>query len=989
VTQAVTSPSEKSTLEEESFAPHKGGHAAFQIIPSRTSDPDQTEEALQAAMQGLVLDKQRPIALEITSRGANGAKQFLIRATDQGALEHAKAHIRAYAPQVAIRSPGCDDPFVLSPGETVSAYELRPGAAAYLPMRDMKETDPIRGLLASLTLPPDMRAVAQIVLIPATPAWSRNNLRQSVEHPLEKERQRRRDALQSSSRSSTPSTAGLLFLFIVLALLLLYRRFSHVLPAWLLQTCVDLFFSGQPPQLPLTEMLLFYGGLATLFIVPILLTIGLSLIKKRFLSSPVYDQRQVARKTGQMAYQACLRLYVFGPGPSRSLMRILWRYGRFQWQATGRNRLKLLWRGKRHWKEEKDWRIAQQKRRMEVLDRLVAAYRQFDTASAGYFVPKPTSDARACQLVEKGQWAKKMTSSRHYITADFLSRAWYLPKDSLFELPGIEQKRSRTLLIPASLIASPQTRIIGFSRHAGYAFPFALPSAFLQQHTLIGGKTGEGKSTLMVHIACEAIATGALCVIDPHGDLAHDILRSIPQQRWDDIVFLDLGDTVYSVGINPLDVTLRGDRDLIVAALVETFKHIWESGWGTRMEAPFRSAIMTLVEANEHLVQQGEAHQQYTLLDVMHLLLDESFCHDILANVQDMYLHRFWYLYYQTLDGRQQRERIDPIITKMLQFESRVARRILGQGRSTINLNELVREQKILVIRLSASEAGLAAPILGATFLSLLMVALREQSVLAPEERTRMSIIVDEFQTLPGADYAQLLAELRKFGGAAVLATQSFDYLTKLNPHLRATTMANVKQYFMFRLSADDARLIARELLDVTEADILNLDLYTCYVKLIDDQKQQPTFSLHIERPQLHERDSIELIRARSRRLSRLAADVDQELLIGLTRALQAQPSPQEESKKKRATRSQKGDAMNSAVESTPMHQKAQSSETHIPPSGKLTAQPPKTIFANKGSRHTRFVSPRKKPQASPDGDLITSFNIHSEQHEEASGADL
>ncbi len=151
-----------------------------------------------------------------------------------------------------------------------------------------------------------------------------------------------------------------------------------------------------------------------------------------------------------------------------------------------------------------------------------------------------------------------------------------------------------------------------------------------------------------------------------------------------------------------------------------------------------------------------------------------------------------------------------------------------------------------------------------------------------------MEIIVDEFQSIPGADYALLLGELRKFGGSAVLATQSFEYLEKVSPHLLPTTLANVKQFFMFRLSAQDARIICRELGDVTEEDMTNLETHSCYVKLVHERQQQPTFSLELEMPAFQDRSQVEVIRARSRRYTRPASEVEEELFLAMARALRA-----------------------------------------------------------------------------------------------------
>ncbi len=212
------------------------------------ADQKQTEEALQAAMQGLALDRRRPVALEIAGNGATGSKQFVLRAADASAGRHASAQLQGSAPQLGLRALGHDDPLLLRPGESVSVLELRPGAAAYQPMRDMEKTDPIRGILAALTLPADLRAVAQIGLLPAPPSWSKGQQRKGLEHVLEPERQRHRDALLLA-KAGVPRVLGLVVLALVLVAVVLFTRFEHTLPAWYVRGWSALVLHGHPPPL--------------------------------------------------------------------------------------------------------------------------------------------------------------------------------------------------------------------------------------------------------------------------------------------------------------------------------------------------------------------------------------------------------------------------------------------------------------------------------------------------------------------------------------------------------------------------------------------------------------------------------------------------------------------------------------------------------------------------------------------------------------------
>ena len=73
-----------------------------------------------------------------------------------------------------------------------------------------------------------------------------------------------------------------------------------------------------------------------------------------------------------------------------------------------------------------------------------------------------------------------------------------------------------------------------------------------ERHVYIVGKSGSGKSTFLFNLAMSDIYAGdGVAVIDPHGDLAMDILDAIPRSRINDVCYLDAGETEYPVGFNP------------------------------------------------------------------------------------------------------------------------------------------------------------------------------------------------------------------------------------------------------------------------------------------------------------------------------------------------------------------------------------------------------------------------------------------------------
>lgn len=262
-----------------------------------------------------------------------------------------------------------------------------------------------------------------------------------------------------------------------------------------------------------------------------------------------------------------------------------------------------------------------------------------------------------------------------------------------------------------------------------------------------------------------------------------------------------------------------------------------------------------------------------------------------------------------------------------------------------------------------------------------------------------------------------------------MLATQSFEYLEKLSPHLLPTTLANVKQFFMFRLSAQDARIIAREMDDVTEEDVINLETHSCYVKLVHGKYQQPTFSLELEQPALQDRSQIEELRARSRRYTRGAQEVEEALFLAMARALRASthqhthyqestPSPSFTAPEN-ADSHQKGNPMrpkpprppmvdgmvlspsssSAAQASTVGAEREETSHQVAPPasSQQTTPQMPrenrqqtgaKQEIQEKPARYIRFEKGNQKQQRTPQKaeEEITSFDLHPIEEEQQEG---
>jgi hypothetical protein len=183
--------------------------------------------------------------------------------------------------------------------------------------------------------------------------------------------------------------------------------------------------------------------------------------------------------------------------------------------------------------------------------------------------------------------------------------------------------------------------------------------------------------------------------------------------------------------------------------------------------------------------------------------------------------------------------------------------------------------------------------LIGGTLLNLAARAISGQALLSPEARRPVTLVVDEFHTLPGADYEQVLGELAKYGANVLLASQTLSRLDRLTDaqrtrNLRASVFSNLDGLFAFHTSAEDATYLAEELGGGLDAqDMLELGHYQCYARLTDVRtgERLPAFSVQLEPPPASDdQQARRLARLSAERYGRDALDVELDLQSAMER---------------------------------------------------------------------------------------------------------
>jgi len=352
-------------------------------------------------------------------------------------------------------------------------------------------------------------------------------------------------------------------------------------------------------------------------------------------------------------------------------------------------------------------------------------------------------------------------------------------------------------------------------------------------HMYIIGKTGTGKSTLIENMAISDIKNGyGVALIDPHGDMAEEILDYVPKKRIKDVIYFNPADLDYPIAFNPLEKVPKDFHHLVASGIVSTFKKIWSESWGPRLEHILRHALLSLLE-----------YPNSTLLDLPKLLTDKDFRKSVLNCITHTQVREFWLSEFDKYSVWLRSEAISPILNKIGQFLISIPlRNIVGQKENTFGVRQAMDEGKILIVNLAKGKIGEDnCSLLGALVVTKIQLAALSRADLPEENRKPFYLYVDEIHSFITLSFADILSEARKYGLNLVLTHQ---YIEQLDERIRAAIFGNVGTIISFRIGAEDAKYLAQEFAPIfDEADLINLPNFHIYLKLMIDGITSQPFS--------------------------------------------------------------------------------------------------------------------------------------------------
>lgn len=425
---------------------------------------------------------------------------------------------------------------------------------------------------------------------------------------------------------------------------------------------------------------------------------------------------------------------------------------------------------------------------------IVASYKQFNTTYLnGFETKKVADDPHATSKYQQ----RKFQSPGFISNIEEAATMYHLPHTNV-ETPFILWANAQTAEPPANLPiigSEPRQDVspVATTNFRGHNTMFGLPRSDRGRHLYVIGQTGVGKSGLLELLSISDIYSPyGFAVIDPHGDYAQNVLRRIPAERANDVVYFNPADVDYPIAFNPMEVNDPKLRTHTCSELIGVLKRMFES-WGPRLEYILRYSILALLD-----------YPDATMLDITRILTDKKFRDDVLKYVQDPVVKNFWVVEFASWNDKFAAEAVAPVLNKVGAFTANpLVRNIIGQPKNAFNIRQIMDERKILIINLSRGMVGEDnAALLGALLVTKIQMAAMSRADIPGDQRTPFYLYVDEFQNFATDSFATILSEARKYGLNLTVANQ---YTAQMLPQVRDAVFGNVGSIVAFRMSADDA----------------------------------------------------------------------------------------------------------------------------------------------------------------------------------------
>lgn len=479
-----------------------------------------------------------------------------------------------------------------------------------------------------------------------------------------------------------------------------------------------------------------------------------------------------------------------------------------------------------------------QERADVILNSLENAFTQFDSGHLNKFRTVRDKSKNAFRLSTDFIMRLFRRQQKIILSTEELASLFHFPIFTT-ETPKLNMLKSKAAPPPDNL--PEEGLLLGYNDFRGTKTEIRIGDDDRRRHMYIVGQTGTGKSTFIEEMAKQdAKNKKGMCIIDPHGDLIDHVMESIPKERAEDVIYFDPSDMERPFGLNMMeyDEKYPEQKTFVINEMISIFDKLYDlkQTGGPMFEQYMRNAMLLVMDSPE----TGS-----TLMEVPRVFRDPDFRKDKLNRCKDMTVVDFWEKEAEKAGGDASMENIAPYITsKLTTFISNdMMRPIIAQQHSTINFRQVMDEGKILLVNLSKGKIGeINSHLLGMVIVGKLLMSALSRVDIPESERKDFYLYIDEFQNFTTDSISQILAEARKYKLSLTIAHQ---FIGQLSEDISKAVFGNVGSISSFRVGSEDAEFLEKQFAPVFDAnDLINIDNYQCYSKLLVNNQATDPFNM-------------------------------------------------------------------------------------------------------------------------------------------------
>jgi hypothetical protein len=488
-----------------------------------------------------------------------------------------------------------------------------------------------------------------------------------------------------------------------------------------------------------------------------------------------------------------------------------------------------------------------------ILSELESVFNQFSEPNSNSIIFKRVTGQSLNDVIRDFTFRYYYKGLEFPINSEELTTLFHFPVTS-HSISDLREVRSKQA--PAPTEAGGEGVLVGINEYQGEEREVRLKKKDRLRHLYVIGQTGTGKTVLLKNMIAQDMKNGdGACFIDPHGSDIEDILANVPKERYKDVVYFDPANTDRPMGLNMLEYDHNNpeQKTFVVNELFSIFQKLYggsPESMGPIFEQYFRNATMLVVE---------DPASGSTLLEVSRVMSDEKFRNLKLSRCKNPIVVQFWREIATKAGGDAALANIVPYITSKFDvfMANDIMRPIIAQEKSAFNFREIMDNKKILLINLSKGRlGGINSSLIGLIIVGKILMAALSRVDMPEEERNDFYLYIDEFQNVTTDSISTILSEARKYKLSLNVVHQ---YIAQLEENIKDAVFGNVGSMVSFRVSSDDAEYLESQFAPNFDAsDIMNIDNFNTYAKIIVNGRTVDAFNMRSiapveERPDLVE----------------------------------------------------------------------------------------------------------------------------------------